>query len=321
MRTMSRSLLGAMLFVLGAACSSDDGGGNPNEPNRVIAKTATNSGDGQTAGVTEELPEDLRVIVTLDGVPVEGVDVAWAVSANGGSVVPASATTGPDGIAVGTWTFGTKSGDLTATATLAGATGSPVSFSGTAEPDVATGFVIQGGDDQTGLVNTPFSDPLTVLMHDQYNNPVAGQNVGWSVTSGDADLFGTESATSAVGVATMTATFGPVAGPIEIEAAPQNGLPPKTFSAISAPAPSAIVIEVDNNFFLPQQDTVAAGGTVTWKWIGSGHTVTSDPAPGLMDSGIRNAGFNYPIVFDTPGTYNYLCTQHPPGMVGTIVVL
>jgi hypothetical protein len=94
MKNISRCLMAAAAFALAAACS-DDGGGNPGDPDPVIAKTATNSGDGQTAGVTETLIEDLRVIVTLSGQPVEGEDVTWAVSANGGTIAPTTATTEP----------------------------------------------------------------------------------------------------------------------------------------------------------------------------------------------------------------------------------
>lgn len=320
MRTISGCLLGAAVFALTTACSSDDGGGNPNEPVPVIAKTATASGDGQTAEVTEELLQDLRVIVTLDGAPVEGVDVSWAVSANGGSIVPATATTDLNGIAVGTWTFGTKSGVFSATATLAGATGSPVSFTATAEPDVASAFVLNSGDDQTGLITTAFGDPLTAQMHDQFNNPIPGEDVNWSVTSGSAQLGGAVSTTSAAGIASMTATFGPLAGPIVIEAAPQNGLLAVEFHAEGLTPPSEISIQVRNNFFSPQVGTVAAGGAVTWDWVGTGHNVTSNPSPGPLDSGTHDPPFSYQITFPTPGTYHYECTQHA-GMTGTIIVI
>jgi plastocyanin len=310
-----------MILALSTACSSDDGGGNPNTPDPVLAKTATNSGEGQTAGVTEALPEDLRVIVTLDGQPVEGVDVTWAVAVNGGTIAPQVATTDADGVGVGTWTFGTKSGAFTATASLAGATGSPVSFSATAEPTVASQFALNSGDDQTGIITSAFGEPLTVQMSDQYNNPITGEAVNWSVTSGVAMLANGVSTTSADGVASMTATFGGTADPIVIEAAPQNGLPAVLFNAQAQLPPSAITIQVQNNFFSPQVDTVAVGGTVTWDWVGTGHNVTSDPSPGPLNSGTHDAPFSYQVMFPTPGTYDYECTQHPPGMVGTIVVL
>lgn len=318
MRSNFWCLAGTLVFGITAACSGG-GDSSPGEPDPVIAKTSSGSGDGQTAGVTEALTQDLRVIVTLNGQPVDGADVTWSVSANGGSIAPATATTGADGIALGEWTFGTKSGAFTATATLAGASGSPVSFSATAQPDVAFQFSLAAGNTQTGDVGTPFSEPLAVRLEDQYDNPIAGQNVGWSVTSGPATV-GATSATGANGVATINAFYGATAGAIVIQATPPNALPPVNFNATALALPTAITIQVQNNSFSPRVDTVAAGGTVRWNWAGSDHDVTSNPA-GLLDSGIHSAGFSYgPIAFPAAGTYNYECTQHPPGMVGTIVV-
>jgi plastocyanin len=308
-----------MIFASAAACSSDDGGGNPNDPDPVIAKTATNSGDAQTASITETLTDDLRVLVTLNGDPVEGTDVTWAVSANGGSIAPVTATTGADGIAVGEWTFGTKSGVFTATATLAGATGSPVSFTATAQAGAPSQFSILSGNNQTGAVGTDFGEPLEVEMLDEHDNPVAGETVNWTVTTGTADLSALSSVTSAAGEASITASFGAVPGAIVIEAAPTNALPARNFDATAQPLPTAITISVQNNFFSPKVDTVAVGGTVTWSWVGSDHNVTPDAALPTA-SGTHNAGFTYDFLFAAPGTYIYHCTNHPPGMVGTIVV-
>jgi plastocyanin len=127
--------------------------------------------------------------------------------------------------------------------------------------------------------------------------------------------------TGANGIATINATFGATSGPIVIQATPPNALPAVNFNATANPLPTAITIQVQNNMFTPQVDTVAAGGTVTWTWVGSDHNVTSNPATGPLDSGTQNAPATYgPIVLAVAGTYNYLCTNHPPGMVGTIVV-
>src|SRR5262249_47024669 len=51
-----------------------------------------------------------------------------------GSVDPASAPTGADGISSATWTLGSVVGAQSAQATVSGATGSPVTFSATATP-------------------------------------------------------------------------------------------------------------------------------------------------------------------------------------------
>jgi plastocyanin len=74
------------------------------------------------------------------------------------------------------------------------------------------------------------------------------------------------------------------------------------------------VIDLDYD---PRDLTVTAGSTVVWTNIGDlPHTVTAE---GLFDSGLMMTGDRFTWTFDTPGTYDYLCTLHP-GMVGTVTV-
>jgi hypothetical protein len=96
----------------------------------TIAMAPTGDGDRQTAAPGQALPDQLRVLVTVDGVPQEDVTVTW--STTGGSIAPASVATDAEGISATTWTLGPASGAQTAQATLEGAAGSPVSFSATA---------------------------------------------------------------------------------------------------------------------------------------------------------------------------------------------
>lgn len=63
---------------------------------------------------------------------------------------------------------------------------------------------------------------------------------------------------------------------------------------------------------------VAAGATVTWTNNDStAHTATA--SDGSWDTGNIDPGASASIVFDTPGTYTYICTYHP-NMQGTIIV-
>ncbi|HSE47438.1 MAG TPA: hypothetical protein VLA89_19240, partial [Gemmatimonadales bacterium] len=127
-------LAGASLLVggLALACSSsDNGGGGPN-PNLVLAKTSTTSGDAQTATVGEQLTLPLRVILTNNGTAVQGTTVNWATTSG---TIDATSTTDVDGVATATWTLGNTAGPVTATASVTDATGSPVTFTATADPD------------------------------------------------------------------------------------------------------------------------------------------------------------------------------------------
>ena len=90
--------------------------------------------------------------------------------------------------------------------------------------------------------------------------------------------------------------------------------------------------------FTPSTQTVKAGSAVTWTNRGlSVHTVTSDtmvfasmnlaaPVAGDPYGGGGMAAGTFQFTFNTPGTYAYHCSLHPPsmpaysGFTGTIVV-
>lgn len=83
---------------------------------------------------------------------------------------------------------------------------------------------------------------------------------------------------------------------------------------------ASVVINMKNNYFAPQVDTVAVGDTVTWTNAGTkNHTTTSDST--FWDSGSLAPGQSFTHVFTTAGTYPYHCTFHVSlGMTGTLVV-
>lgn len=78
-------------------------------------------------------------------------------------------------------------------------------------------------------------------------------------------------------------------------------------------------------FFVPKEDTVKAGETVTWKNEDTAiHTATSgkDATPdGKFDTSLVSPGqSSKPIAMpNDPGQYPYFCTLHP-WMEGTITV-
>lgn len=319
-RTPLSPLRAALLFGLSAltivGCDDDDDGGGGPTDDLVIAK-ATPSGDAQTGTVGTALTDELRVVVTEDGSPAQGVDVTFATT--DGSVAPATATTDASGIASTVWTLGQTSGALEATATLSGATGSPQTFTATANPDVAANLVTVSGADQSGLVGQAVAAPLIVQVTDQFDNGVAGTAVDFAVTGGDATAAPGNVNTTATGEAQTTITFGPTAGEVTVEAT-STGLTgsPQTFTFQSGH------VVVSNDLFTPNAVTVDAGTTVRWVWaVGAiGHNIT--PVGGTEPTATPNANnsfpFTYEHTFNTPGTYNYQCTNHPATMQGTITV-
>jgi plastocyanin len=121
--------MGSLVALMAWGC----GGGNDNSPNPsppVLAQAPSKPGDLQTGPPGEALLSPLRVLVTRDGIPSSGDTVVWSTTT--GTVDPTSDVTGADGIDTTTWTLGPNAGVQTATATLTGATGSPVTFTATA---------------------------------------------------------------------------------------------------------------------------------------------------------------------------------------------
>jgi plastocyanin len=102
----------------------------------------------------------------------------------------------------------------------------------------------------------------------------------------------------------------------------------------SPPGPQVTIADFK---FTPSTLTVKAGSVVTWTNSGpSVHTVTSDTMIFLSSSlsapsggdpyGGGTAAGSFQFTFNTPGTYSYHCSLHPPsmpayaGFTGTIVV-
>lgn len=120
--------LGMSLVGLGAACSAEDQG--PGQSPLVIEKPATKSGDQQTGPVGVALGNPLRVVITRDGEPVEGVDVDWAAGQGGSLAQEEESDVG--GFASVVWTLGPDVGNHAATAAIDGADGSPLTYTATA---------------------------------------------------------------------------------------------------------------------------------------------------------------------------------------------
>ena len=311
------------------ACGGGNGGTPPSTT--AIAKTSTNSGDGQSATVGQPLVNPIQVVVTESGSPSAGVTVTWSTAA-GGSLTPASGPTGADGIASTEWTLGTTSGAQTASATLAGATGSPVTFTATAVADAATTVVKAGGDEQTGEIGSQLASPVQARVTDQHGNGVQGVAVDWAATGGT--VSSPSVASNAAGLSSVNVTVDGPPGPIVITATAGtlNGSP-LTFNAtaVVTAVPATANVTVGNNLFRsnrnsttnPAVDTVAVDGTVTWTWVSTAlttHSVASEGSPGFTSSvPLTGPGQTYSFTFLASGTYQYTCAFHAQ-MTGRIVV-
>ena len=112
----------------------------------------------------------------------------------------ASATTNSSGIAtVGSWTLGDNPGSNTLTATRAGLSGSPVTFTATGQTGPAADIALNDGDNQTRPPAPRSPSPPSVLVTDGHDNPVQGVSVTFAVDSGDGSATGAAATTDAVG--------------------------------------------------------------------------------------------------------------------------
>lgn len=313
-------LAGALL----AACGDDDGGSDIPAPTGLTIAKASPSGDEQAGTVGEALGDALRVTVTRAGAAEVGATIIWS-TPDGGALDPSSTTTGADGTAQTSWTLGGAAGAQSAVATLQGATGSPLTFTATANAGPAARLVASPGP--TGTVGTQVQ--LQVTTTDANNNGVGGVAVAWTVTAGDGVLAAPTSQSNAGGVATNSLTLPAAPGTVTVEAA-ATGLTGSP-AAITATAVAGggggggggSTVTVGNNFFQPASITVPPGTTVTWQWTNTGavpHNVTSTGSPSFPSSAtLTGTGQTYQHRFETSGTYQYQCTIHPE-MQGTVVV-
>jgi len=162
------------------------------------------------------------------------------VASGGGAVAPTTAmTTDASGIAaVTSWTLGTTAGANTLTATSAGLTGSPVTFTATGTAGSSL-IAIHAGNNQSAPVGTAVAIPPAVIVRDAANNPVAGVTVTFAIASGAGTVEPTAPMTTdANGIAAVTSwALGTTAGTNTLTAT-SDGLTgsPVTFTATGTPS-------------------------------------------------------------------------------------
>jgi plastocyanin len=304
------------------ACSGGSGGTPP--PVLTVARAPV-SGNGQTGTVGLPLTDPIRVLVLRDGQPEAGATVTWSSAGTGASLAPPSGVTDAQGLAESAWTLPHGAGVATASAAVAGASGSPVSFTATALPGSATQLTLKSGNNQSGEVSTLLPLPLKVRAVDQFGNGVASVVVSWQVTGGGGSVAPPSSTTDTSGT-TAAWTLGAALGTQTAEgaAAGLTGSPVAFTATGTPPPPPTTDVSVGNNFFSPNGVTIAAGTRVRWTWSNTGavsHSVESTGSPSFTSSTVMSGnGSVYTFTFNTPGVYTYDCAVHGVAMSGTVTV-
>ncbi|HEX6368769.1 MAG TPA: Ig-like domain-containing protein [Longimicrobium sp.] len=230
-RVGARAAAALLLALTLLRCSGDGGTGpdpGPDPGPRPPASLSKTDGDGQTAPAGADLPVAPRVVVRdAGGSPVPGVAVAFAVTAGGGAVTGAAATTGADGTAAPAgWRLGTAAGANTLQAAVAGL--SPVDFTATAVAGPAAALAAPGGTAVAGPAGTQLS--LAVVAQDAHGNPVGGATVAFSLTSGAGTLAAPSAVSGGDGRAAVGFTATAVGASTVAAALQGAGGPPVTFT-------------------------------------------------------------------------------------------
>ncbi len=206
----------------------------------TMEKSSGDNLSGQV-GTTLGTPHEVTVR-DINGNPVSGVAIAWAVPLGTGSVNPTGSTTDINGKATTTRTLGLTPGTQTTTATanLTGGGGSTtVTFTMTATTGGATAMTINGGQNQVDTVGQTLPSPLSVRVADSFNNPVQGVLISWAVIDGGGSVNPLSSTTDGNGIASTSWTLGTATTPTDtIQSVQATGVAsPLTFTAYTVPGP------------------------------------------------------------------------------------
>lgn len=283
---------------------------------------AVNIANSTTGALTDTVEatkaESLTVLVTnQSATPIPGVTVTWA--STGGTVSSNSVPTNAAGLSKVRFTYGTVAGNQSATATVTGLVGSPVTIALTATAGTAVSLVKTAGDAGTAPPSSNVN--YTVQSRDSHGNPKGGVTIDWAVASGGGSITPAQNVTAANGNASAQRTLGAGTGD-QTATATAAGLPSPVTLTFTTTAAVVTTVQVANNSFTPQNITVPLNSTVTWQWQAatSPHNVTFAATAGAPnDIPDKSTVGTVTRTFNTANTYNYQCTNHA-GMTGSVTV-
>ncbi|HKE90278.1 MAG TPA: Ig-like domain-containing protein, partial [Gemmatimonadales bacterium] len=285
---------------------------------------ASAGGGGQTDTIGATLPTPYTVLVTDQfGNAVSGVNVTFTITAGGGAIDggagPVIKPTDGAGHTSVTRTLGTTAGTQTVQASASVPSGSPVTFTATANPGQATTIAANSATLLSGTVNTAVSPAPSVKVTDRGGNGVPGVSVTFAATSvASGTVSGGSASTSGTGVATVTSwTLDQTVGNDTVLAT-SAGLTgsPVRFVATSSPGPvdlavstlaagsgsitacstscttgggtaSTITATIKDQF-----GNVISGKTVTLSSTGTGNTFTPSASGTTSGGGVFSAAFS-----------------------------
>ena len=237
MRFARRSASWVLLAAFVASCSE-----GPPRAASLVAHSSVN----QTATVASSVtPRPSVQVLDNKGNPFPNFPIEFTVTSGGGTLSRTRDTTDENGIASsGAWQLSTTAGPNTVAASGEGLDGSPLTFTVTGTPTAPTQIVAQGGDNQTATVGSAVSVAPSVVVRDQFANPVPGIPVTFTVSAGGGSTSAATVTSNASGVATLTTwTLGTVAG-VNTLSVTADGTAGASITATGQPGPvTAIAIQ------------------------------------------------------------------------------
>ena len=300
--TIQAVYLGTDQFVQSSASLTQNIYGLP-------ASITVSSGTPQTAAVNTNYASPLVAIVKdAVGDPVPNVAVTWAtngtITTADGTLSAATSTTNTNGLASVNVTANGKTGSFQVTAS---AVGTPAQFALTNTAGAPTSITLSSGSPQAAVINTPFQQPLTVLVTDAGSNPVQGVTVTYVAngTTANASLSAPSAVTDINGFARVTATANGTTGTYTA-----------TATAGSGGSVRSVNFDLTNNTaatttsLTPPTQTAIYGNTITFtanvNQPGATGFVEFFLGTELLGTATLNAGSATLALNQIPGTGQYL---------------
>ena len=203
------------------------------------------SGDNQNdlTGETLMNPFVVKVRDQYDD-PMEGVTIAFVVSAGGGLLSHETVLTDANGRAESTLTLGSDPGTNTVKVSVEGIA-ETTTFNAEANlpPPIPTSLEGISGNNQTDLTGERLMNPFVVEVRDQYDDPMEGVAIAFVVSTGGGLLSHETVLTDANGQAESTLTLGIDPGTNTVEVSVEGIAETTTFNAeanLPPPIPTSL---------------------------------------------------------------------------------
>ena len=189
----------------------------------TIAGILAEGGAQQNVIVGASVTDSLKVQVTTSNATLaSGVEVDWTIIAGDGTVSATTSRTNANGEAAISYKAGTKAQLAQISAKVSGL--DAVLFNIQQSADAAQAENVGANEPTVAMIGAG-SVPISVVVVDEFGNPVSGQTVFWAVTNGGAGTFDLPSSvTDSNGNATVNFTPGTSPGTVTIEATTGSGI-------------------------------------------------------------------------------------------------